>query len=79
MHNDEALEGWMFINHLALLVHHKIYALLKEKKLISKYSIRDFIEYLADIRKVKINNEWMIEPIIAEQTKMLKLTGVTIP
>jgi len=25
MQNDDALEGWMFINHLALLVHHKIY------------------------------------------------------
>ena len=33
MQNDEALEGWMFINHLALLIHHKIYSLLKEKKL----------------------------------------------
>lgn len=79
MHNDEALEGWMFINHLALLVHHKIYALLKEKKLISKYSIRDFIEYLADVKKVKINDEWMMEPIIEEQKKLLRQTGVTIP
>jgi len=79
MHNDEALEGWMFINHLALLIHHKIYALLKEKKLISKYSIRDFIEYLADVKKVKINTEWIIEPIINEQKKILQLTGVTIP
>lgn len=79
MHNDEALEGWMFINHLALLIHHKIYALLKEKKLISKYSIRDFIEYLADVKKVKINNEWIIEPIIEEQKKLLRQTGITIP
>jgi transposase len=79
MQNDEALEGWMFINHLALLVHHKIYSLLKEKKLISKYSIRDFIEYLADVKKVKINNEWHIEPIIAEQKKLLQKIGVTIP
>jgi len=79
MQNDEALEGWMFINHLALLIHHKIYALLKEKKLISKYSIRDFIEYLADVKKVKINDEWMIEPIITEQKKLLQQTGITIP
>ena len=79
MHNDEALEGWMFINHLALLIHHKIYGLLKEKKLICKYSIRDFIEYLADVKKVKINNEWFIEPIIAEQKKLLLKMGLTIP
>jgi transposase len=79
MQNDEALEGWMFVNHLALLVHHKIYALLKEKKLIKKYSIRDFVEYLSDMKKVKINDQWVIEPIIAEQQKLLKDTGVSIP
>jgi len=72
MQNDEALEGWMFINHLALLIHHKIYALLKGKKLISKYSIRDFIEYLADVKKVKINDEWMIEPIIKSNKNYFK-------
>jgi transposase len=79
MQNDEALEGWMFINHLALLIHHKIYSLLKNEKLICKYSIRDFIEYLADVKKVRINNEWYIEPIIAEQKKMLQKLGLTIP
>lgn len=79
MQSDEALEGWMFINHLALLIHHKMYSLLKENKLISKYSIRDFIEYLADVKKVKINNEWYMEPIIAEQKKLLQKMGVTIP
>jgi len=72
MQNDEALEGWMFINHLALLIYHKIYALLKGKKLISKYSIRDFIEYRADVKKVKINDEWMIEPIIKSNKNYFK-------
>jgi transposase len=79
MQNDDALEGWMFINHLALLVHHKIYSLLKKEKLISKYSIRDFIEYLSDIKKVKINNEWFLEPIIQEQKRMIQKLGLTIP
>lgn len=79
MQNDEALEGWMFINHLALLIHHKIYQLLKEKNMISKYSIRDFIEYLADVKKVKINDEWILEPIIKEQQKLLESIGISIP
>ena len=79
MQNDEALEGWMFINHLALLIHHKIYSLLKEKKLIKKYSIRDFIEYLSNIKKVKINDQWVMETITAGQQKLLKNMGLTIP
>lgn len=79
MQNDEALEGWMFINHLALLIHHKIYQLLKEKNMLSKYSIRDFIEYLADVKKVKINDDWILEPIIKEQQKLLQSIGLSIP
>ena len=78
MHNDDALEGWMFINHLALIVHHKIYALLKQNNLISKYSVRDFIEYLADVRKMKINDEWIVEPIVLEQKKLLQKLNVHI-
>jgi transposase len=78
MHNDDALEGWMFINHLALLVHHKIYALLKQNNLISKYSVRDFIEYVADVKKVKINGEWYTEPIVTEQKKLLNKLGIHI-
>lgn len=78
MQNDEALEGWMFINHLALLIHHKIYQLLKEKNMLSKYSIRDFIEYLADVKKVRINNDWILEPIIKEQQKLLQSIGISI-
>ena len=76
MHNDDAPEGWMFINHLVLLVHHKIYALLKQNNLISKYSVRDFIEYLADVKKIKINDDWMVEPIVQEQKKLLQKLNI---
>ena len=64
---------------MALLVHHKIYALLKEKKMIKKYSVRDFIEFLADVKKVRINQEWVLEPIIKEQKKLLDELRITIP
>jgi hypothetical protein len=78
MRDDDALEGWMFINHLALLVHHKIYALLKQNDLIKKYSVRDFIEYMADVKKIKINDEWLGEPIVAEQKKLLNKLKIHI-
>ncbi|MGH2612347.1 MAG: IS1634 family transposase [Rhabdochlamydiaceae bacterium] len=78
MQNNDALEGWMFLNHLALQVHHKIYAILKEQNLISKYSIRDFIERLLDIKRVRINNEWILEPLIKDQQVLLKKMGIDI-
>ena len=78
MRDDDALEGWMFINHLAFLVHHKIYALLKQNDLIKKYSVRDFIEYVADVKKIKIKDEWLDEPIVAEQKKLLDKLNIHI-
>jgi transposase len=78
MQNDYALEGWMFINHLALQVHHTIYSILKTKKLLHKYSIRDFIEYIAGIKKVRINEHWYFEPVVTEQQKFLKELGIHI-
>lgn len=79
MQDKDALEGWMFINHLALQVHHKIYAFLQSKNLLYKYSIRDFMEYLADVKKVRINEQWIAEPLIAEQQKMFKNLDMHIP
>ena len=46
--------------------------------MISKYSVRDFIQYLADVKKVKINDEWFAEPIVAEQKKLLDKVGIHI-
>lgn len=76
--DDSALDGWMFINHLALVVHHKIYSLLSSLELLTKYSIRDFIEFLAGINKVRINGKWHDEPVTAQQQKLLKSTKVAI-
>lgn len=41
--------------------------LAEAKEFVSKYSIRDFIMFLSDIRKAKVNNEWLLEPIIDKQ------------
>jgi len=78
MQNDDALEGWMFINHLALQIHHKIYQLLKEYNMLNKYSINDFIEYLSDIRIIKINDSWAMETMPKAQTEILQKLGLHI-
>ena len=61
------------VNDRRLTDRHRLnnHALLKENNLISKYSVRDFIEYIADVKKEKINNEWVEEPIVSEQKKLL--------
>ena len=58
MQNEQALEGWMFINLIALKWYYTILNLLKKKGLNKKYSPMDFLLFLCEIKKVKINNLW---------------------
>ena len=76
MQNEDTLQGWIFVNHLALLAVYKIYHILQDKKLISKYSIRDFIQHLLEIRAVKINDSWHTAEIIQATSKFLEKIGI---
>lgn len=57
MQREESLNGWMFINHLNMLVIYKLYQILKttplnkKQALNHKYSINDTIEHLKSIKK----------------------------
>ena len=58
MQNEDTLQGWMFINHLCLQWYQELYLELKNKELLKRLSVNDYIQYLTDIKKVKINNKW---------------------
>ena len=51
MQNEQALETWMFINHISLHWYYRIYQLLAKYDLIGKYSPMDFIRFLKKIKK----------------------------
>jgi len=58
MQNQSALEGWMFVNLIALKWYYEILSLLKKYELNKMYSPADFLLFLAEIKKVKINGIW---------------------
>ena len=68
MQNEKSLETWAFINHIALMLNYKIYKLLREKKMLSKFSVADFLSHLKYIFKAKINGTWTT----TESTKKTK-------
>lgn len=78
MQDEDALQGWMFINHIALQWFHRMYQIIKEKELINKYSISDMITHLKEIRKVKINEAWILESVTSSTEKMMHKLGVHI-
>jgi len=74
MQNDAAMEGWMFVNHIALQCYYLIYQQLVAHKLIKKYSVMDFLKFTHRIKKVKINGNWQLAEITKPvQTLLEKL------
>jgi transposase len=58
MQNEHALEGWMFVNLVALKCYYTTLNLLKKHVLNGKFSPQDLFPFLSELKKVKINNEW---------------------
>ncbi|HMP28444.1 MAG TPA: hypothetical protein PKD85_02520 [Saprospiraceae bacterium] len=72
MQKEETLNGWMFVNHIALQWYYVIYNILAEQKLITKYSVRQFVTELKEHRAVLINNQWQEEVMIKSTKTMLE-------
>lgn len=78
MQNAEALEGWMFVNHIALQCYYLIYHKLVTKKMIKKYSVMDFIKFTHRIKKIKINGNWCSAEITKPVQALLDNVGLHI-
>jgi hypothetical protein len=78
MRDQTALEGWMFITFIALQWYYRIYKLLSEKLLLSKFSPQDLLIHLSEIRKVKINDSWHTAEITSKSRILLELLNVHI-
>jgi len=63
MREDYQLEGWMFVNFIAIVLYYRLIRMLTEKKLLKNYTPKDVLLHLSRINKLKINNEWTTSEI----------------
>ena len=78
MRDDYQLQGWMFVNFIALVLHYRIYSMLKEKGLLKRYSPEDVIEHLERISMLKIGDEWKISEIPKKSRDIIDELGIPI-
>ena len=78
MQNEDGLQGWMFVNHIALQWYYIIYNMLHQAKQLSRYSVSDFIKHLYEIKKVRINDKWYPEPQIKATKILLEKINISI-
>jgi hypothetical protein len=78
MQNEQTLQGWMFINHIALQWYQSLYMELKELSLLKKHSVSDYINFLSDIKKLKINGNWFLNESTNYTQKFVKRVGISL-
>lgn len=70
--DDKQLEGWLFVNFIALQLYYKLYAVLIKKKMLNNNSPADIITHLKRINILKINNNWQLAEIPKKTKDILK-------
>lgn len=78
MQDEDALEGWMFINYIAMHWYYKLILLLKQNQLNSKFSPKDIILFLKDVKKIKINDKWLNIEITKKNLELFKKLNLHI-
>ena len=63
MRGDLQLQGWMFVNFIALMMHYRIYGMLKKMDLLSRYSPGDVIRHLDRIYMLRLGDQWKLPEI----------------
>ena len=76
MRDDERLEGWMFINFVAMLLFYKIYGMLLDKELLKRFSPNDVIAHLLRVHKIEIRGKWVLAEIPKTSRTLLQSMGI---
>lgn len=76
MHDDLAMEGWMFVNFMALLLYYKLYNILLSKNMLSKYSPKDIVLHLSRVFKIKVGKDWMLSEVPKKSRIVIEKLGI---
>jgi transposase len=69
--DDYQMQGWMFVNFIALMLHYRIYNILRKRDMLKHYSPKDIIEHLERISRLKIGDEWKYSEIPKKSRKIM--------
>ena len=79
MQNDEKLEGWMFINFIALKMYYTFYGILLKNDLLNNFSPKDILLHFSKIQKVKIGEKYILSEIPKTTRKLMEKMKIELP
>jgi len=78
MRDDYQMEGWAFINFIALVFYYRLYRILADNSLLKRYTPYDVLIHLSRIYKLKIQNEWITSEIPKKTRVILEKLNIPI-
>jgi len=76
--NEHSLECWMFFNHIAMMLLYDLYRVLIQNDLLGKYSVKDILILLSQIRTLKIQDSWVKSEVTSKTATILKKLNINI-
>ena len=58
MQDEKAYHGWLFLNHISLMLYYRLFNPIKQKGLVSRYSVEDVVAMMKRVRIQNINSQW---------------------
>jgi len=78
MQSTENVKGYFFITFLSLYLYIKIQNLLKEKKMLKKYSVTNTLLHLSKFYKFNVNDKEIISEIPKQTRLIMEKLGIPI-
>lgn len=79
MQNDEKLQGWIFINFIALKMYYTIYGLLIKHDLLNNFSPRDILLHFSKIQKIRIGEKKILSEIPKTTRILMEKMKIELP
>lgn len=78
MQDNDRLEGWMFVNFIALHIFYMLRRHIVENKLTDKLSTREAIRILCRQRIVRLDDRWKLAEASSKDRAQLEALGIPI-
>ncbi|MDR1992685.1 MAG: transposase, partial [Nitrososphaerota archaeon] len=63
MRDDLGLQGWMFVNFVALLFYYRLYDLLLGCGVLGRYSVGDLVLHFSRVFKLWLGGRWVLSEV----------------
>ena len=78
MQDNDRLEGWMFVNFIALHIFYMLRRHIVDNKLTDKLSTREAIRVLCRQRIVRLDDKWKLAEASSKDRAQLEALGIPI-